>query len=54
MLGSVPLAAGMARAQEGDEADPLESARKQIERSIARMEEFDLPMSAEPAFVFRP
>ena len=47
----VPLAA---QAQEEKATDPLAAAREQIRESIQELEEFDLPMSAEPAFLFKP
>ena len=54
LLGSAPLLSGTSTAQQAETPDPLAAAREQIERSLAKMEEFDLPMSAEPAFVFKP
>ncbi len=36
------------------EAEPLETARKRLSESIRRLEEFELPMAVEPAFIFKP
>ncbi|MCD6360839.1 MAG: hypothetical protein J7M38_08225 [Armatimonadetes bacterium] len=36
------------------QGDPLAAARKQLRRSLEKMEEFDLPMPVEPAFIFKP
>jgi len=55
LAGAAPAATSAAvPAQSAPQQDPLAAAREQIGESIASMEEFDLPMSAEPAFVFKP
>jgi len=48
---AIPATAQTASANAGD---PLAAARNQIRESVAKMEEVDLPMSAEPAFIFKP
>lgn len=34
--------------------DPLAAAREQVHDTAKELAKFDLPMSAEPAFVFKP
>ena len=48
---AIPATAQTAPVEAGD---PLAAARKKIRESVAKMEEVDLPMSAEPAFIFKP
>jgi hypothetical protein len=52
LLGASPLAAAPPPAAPA--AGPEEKAREKIGKSLARMEAFDLPPAAEPAFVFKP
>lgn len=53
LVGAAP-AAGLAIAAPAQEsADPLSSARVQIQKSLDAMREFDLPAETEPAFVFK-
>lgn len=54
LLGSAPVLATAVAAQQEENSGRLEEARNQIEEALATMEEFDLPMAAEPAFVFKP
>jgi hypothetical protein len=51
-----PMLAGQAFAGQRapGEAEPLETARKRLSESIRRLEEFELPMAVEPAFIFKP
>lgn len=51
VLLGVPVAA---QAQAASEKDPLAEAREQVGKTIAKLDEVDLPMATEPAFVFRP
>ena len=54
IVGAVPPFVPLAvQAQEGTTTDPLAAAREQIQEALQEMEEFDLPMSAEPAFLFK-
>jgi hypothetical protein len=55
VAGAAPVLAPVAgRAQDASGGDKLESAREQVRKSIGEMEAFELPMTAEPAFIFKP
>jgi len=56
-LAAVALGTAAAPAQEKPQAPPedeLSAARKQVESNAAALAKFDLPMSTEPAFLFKP
>jgi hypothetical protein len=55
IAGTAPVLAPVAgRAQEVSGDEKLESARKEVRESIRELEAFELPMTAEPAFIFKP
>ena len=54
LLVAIPTLATATPQSEEAAADPLAAARKQLRRSVEEMEAFDLPMPAEPAFIFKP
>lgn len=55
IAGTAPVLVPTAgRAQEAPGGDKLESARQQVRKAIQEMEEFELPMATEPAFIFKP
>ena len=45
---------GLSQERKEAQADPLETARKRVREIAAKLDEFDLPATTEPAFVFRP
>ncbi len=53
-LAGAGLVPAMAQSQDGAAGEPLEAARQQIRESVGKLEEFDLPTSTAPAFVFEP
>lgn len=53
-LPAVLAAQAFAGQRAPGEAEPLETARKRLSESIRRLEEFELPMAVEPAFIFKP
>jgi hypothetical protein len=50
----VALPASLPAQEAKPAADPLETARKRLRETVAKLEAFELPMAVEPAFVFRP
>ena len=55
IAGTAPVLAPVAgRARETPGGDKLASAREQVHKSIRELEGFELPMTAQPAFIFKP
>lgn len=55
LLAAAPALAGAPPPQAAkSEPDPLDRARKNVREAAAKLGEFPLEMSAEPAFIFRP
>jgi hypothetical protein len=54
IASSPALAPAAGRAQQATGGGQLESAREEVRKAILEMEEFDLPMTATPAFTFTP
>ena len=48
------LAQVPASPEEKAQKDPLEAARAKVRGSIKKLDDYDLPMATEPAFVFKP
>ena len=49
LLGSAP-----ANAEEKTQEAPLAAVREQVRKSPKKLDDFDLPMATEPAFIFKP
>ena len=55
LVASAPaLAQVAADPEEKARKDPFEAAREQVRRSVKKLDDYDLPMATEPAFVFKP
>lgn len=55
LVASAPaLAQVSAGTEEKAQKDPLEAAHAQVRRSVKKLDDYDLPMATEPAFVFKP
>ncbi len=54
MTASPVLSAATGSRNSGSARDTLATARQQIRDSAGELEKFELPMSTEPAFIFKP